>query len=219
MQHKHLNLVETEVKFGAEGSLKFSGYASVFGGVDSYGDTIVAGAYAKTLADRDRPIALRWNHFGPVIGKWTSIKEDDRGLKVEGELTKGHRTAEDAAALLRHGAISGLSIGYIAKDSDPTEYGGRKLKEIELIEISVVEEPADNAAHVDTVKSSLREAGSLADVEAALRQECGLSRGIATEIVVAVKRAVKQGEPEREENAELIKSILDYTPVNLKEEA
>ena len=41
MQVKHLSLVASEIKFGAEGSLKFSGYASVFGGVDSYGDTIV----------------------------------------------------------------------------------------------------------------------------------------------------------------------------------
>ena len=135
---------------GNEGSLQFTGYASVFGGVDSYGDMIMKGAYENTIKDRERPVQLRWNHFGPVIGKYTEIYEDEKGLVVSGELTKGHSVAEDTAALLRHGAISGLSIGYIAKNA--TQDGViRKLTEIDLFEVSVVESPADNAPAVDHV--------------------------------------------------------------------
>lgn len=189
MQVKHLSLAASEIKFGAEGSLKFSGYASTFGGVDSYGDTIVKGAYENTLSDRDRPVAMRWNHYGPIIGKYTSIKEDDNGLFVEGELTKGHSEAENVAALLRHGAISGLSIGYIPVQ---TEQEGviRKLTEIKLIEISVVEEPADLGAQITTLKSCEK----LKDVESVLRLKHGISQRDATAIVAAVKRIEKHGE-------------------------
>ena len=194
MEYKELSLDKCEIKMGAEGALKFSGYASVFDGLDSYGDTIKAGAYKNTLEGRDRPIQLRWNHYGPVIGKFTDLHEDDIGLHVEGELTKGHSTAEDTAALLRHGAISGLSIGYIVKDSAQNGVV-RELKEIELMEISVVESPADNNAHISSIKSSSK----LKDVESILRQK-GFSQKEATEIVASVKRI--HGERESKQKIE-----------------
>lgn len=192
MEHKELAFDKCEIKMGAEGALKFSGYASVFDGLDSYGDTIKAGAYKGTLENRDRPVQLRWNHYGPVIGKFTEIYEDEIGLHVEGELTKGHSTAEDTAASLRHGAISGLSIGYIVKDSQQNGVV-RELKEVELIEISIVESPADNNAHITTIKS----ASKLKDVEQVLRQK-GFSQKEATEIVATVKKIHGDRESERQ---------------------
>lgn len=209
IQHKALSLSATEFKFTNDGALEFSGYASVFDGIDSYGDTIRKGAYTDTLdpEKRKRPILLRWNHFGPVIGKFTEIRQDDKGLFVTGELTKGHSVAEDAAALLRHGAISGLSIGYYAKEE---EFEGpiRVLKAIELIEISVVEEPADLNAQIDTVKSAFSGCESLADVESKLRSELGLSRSNATAIVASVKAAISQSESDsKNEQLELAKLL------------
>lgn len=191
MEIKELALQQTQYKMGAEGNLKFEGYASVFGGLDSYGDTVVEGAYKNTLSNRSRPVQLRWNHYGPVIGKFTDMFEDENGLYVKGELTKGHSVAEDAAALLRHGAISGLSIGYVVKDSEQDGVV-RKLKDIELHEISVVESPADNNAHISSIKS----AEKLKDVESILRHK-GFSQKEATEIVAAVKK-IAYGEREQE---------------------
>lgn len=189
MQLKSLSLKASEIKFDEDGNLKFSGYASVFGGVDSYSDQIVAGAYEETLKNRQRPIALRWNHYGPIIGKYTNIIEDEKGLFVEGELTKGHSVAENVAALLKHGAISGLSIGYYAKK---WEQDGdlRKLTQIELIEVSVVEEPADLGAQITDLKSC----ESLKDIEAVLRHGHGFSQKEATAMVAAVKRVEKHRE-------------------------
>lgn len=192
---------------GAEGSLQFSGYASVFDGLDSYGDTIKAGAYKNTLVDRERPVQLRWNHFGPVIGKLTEMYEDEKGLFVSGELTKGHSVAEDTAALLRHGAISGLSIGYSVKDSEQQGVA-RVLKDIELFEISIVETPADNNAHIQTVKS----ATDLKDVEAILRQK-GFSQKEATAIVAKVKKIHGEREEEKQKTTELetLKNFIQET--------
>lgn len=185
MKHKLLNLSLTGVKMEGAG-YGFEGYASVFNGVDSYGDMIAPGAYTKTLAGRDRPVQMRWNHYGPVIGKWLSLEEDERGLKVSGELTPGHSVAEDAKALLNHGAVSGLSIGYRVRDQE--EKGDYTiLKEIDLIEISVVEEPADNAARISDMKAAIYGAESYKEFEAILREAGGFSGSDATALVAGIK--------------------------------
>ena len=175
MKFKKLDLQKLDLKFVGEG-MTFSGYASVFGGVDSYGDTIDPKAYDATLKDRVRPIRMRWNHYGPVIGKWLRMTTDSVGLFVEGELTPGHSTAIDTYASLKHGAIDGLSIGYIAKSAIENPDGTRLLKEIELIEISIVEEPADINATVSNIKSAIEKANSIREIEATLRDSAGLSR-------------------------------------------
>lgn len=203
MKVKSLALDQAQFKFSEDNALAFKGYASKFGGIDSYGDQVVPGAYAKTLENRSRPVMLRWQHYGPVIGKFTLIKEDDEGLYVEGELTKGHRGAEDAAALLRHGAISGLSIGYVATNEESSG-GINYLKEIELIEISVVEQPADLAAQVEDMKFAGCE--TLKDVEAVIRRDLGFTRTEATGIVSAVKAATRS-DSEGQETQNILETI------------
>lgn len=190
MQYKQIKLDVAEMDFDDDDRM-IRGYASVFDGVDSYGDTVIKGAYADTIENRERPVRMRWNHFGPVIGKWEKMYEDDKGLFVEGKLTPGHSVAEDVYASLKFGAVDGLSIGYIPKEyEDDKETGIRTLKEIELIEISVVEEPADLGAKIDEVKGiseAIAQCESLKDAENCLRDACGLSRSAATAIVSQIK--------------------------------
>ena len=187
MQIKTLQTSSLDLKFAGE-NMRFSGYASVFNGVDSYGDTIVPGAYAKTLTGpREREVKMRWNHYGPVIGKWFRMVEDEKGLFVEGELTPGHSKAVDVYASLKHGAIDGLSIGYYPVQIEQKDDGTRLLKEINLIEISVVEEPADVAARISDIKGALQSAMGLKEIEALLRDAGGFSRADATAIVSRVK--------------------------------
>jgi Escherichia/Staphylococcus phage prohead protease len=194
---KRLELAHTELKLADNGKMIFSGYASVFGGVDSYGDTIAPGAYAKTLKKRERPIRMRWNHYGPVIGKWLQMLEDKKGLWVEGELTPGHSTASDVYASMKHEAIDGMSIGYRVRDQEPINAVTRLLKEIELVEISVVEEPADLAARISDVKSAIEDAATLREIEAALRDSGGFSRADACMLVSRIK-SLTRGELEAE---------------------
>ena len=196
MERKTLSLDAIEVKFDDEKRGVFSGYASKFGGVDSYGDTIVPGAYKKTLKKRERPVQLRWNHYGDVIGKWTRIEEDENGLYVEGELTPGHSKASDVYALLKHGAVTGLSIGYRPVQIRELGDGKRELKEIDLIEISVVESPADNAAHIGDVKSAIEHIESPKDAEEILRAN-GFTRSEACALVSRIK-ALGRGERDSE---------------------
>ena len=188
MQHKLIDLDQIDVKFDDARRGFFSGYASVFGGVDSYGDTVMPGAYKSTIEMRKRPVQMRWNHFGEVIGKWLDIRETDKGLWVEGELTPGHSKAEDVYASLKHGAVSGLSIGYRPVKSFPNETGGLDLHEIDLVEISIVESPADLAAQIGDVKSEFEAIKSEKELEAFLREVGGFSHTIAKGIISKAKR-------------------------------
>ncbi len=211
MHHKLLSLEHTAVKFDEARKGFFSGYASVWNGVDSYGDTIFPGAYKATIEGRNRPIQMRWNHYGDVIGKWLDIREDDVGLYVEGELTPGHSKAQDVYASLKHGAITGMSIGYRPVKSVQNDHGGADLHEIDLVEISVVESPADLAAQINDVKSAIQEAETLKEIEAILRDEGGFSRTHATALVARVK-ALALGDREAEtQTSDLLAAIQAAT--------
>lgn len=206
METKQLALAQTELKFNGA-AFAFSGYASVFGGIDSYGDTIEPGAYKNTLEMRERPIRMRWNHYGEVIGKWMTIREDEKGLYVEGELTPGHSKAQDVFASLKHGAIDGLSIGYRVKAFNQLDNDRRLLKEIDLIEISVVEEPADLSARISEVKSALEKAESLKEIENLLRDVGGFSRVDAKHLVSKIN-SLCQREVEAEKNKQDIENLF-----------
>lgn len=204
MQFKTL---PTEFKFVEAGKvLGFAGYASKFNGIDAYGDMILPGAYEDTLKERQRPILMKRNHFEGVIGKWTNIKEDDVGLWVEGELTPGHSLAQDTYALLKHGAISGLSIGYFIDDEEPMTGNGavRLLKKISLSEISIVDSPADAQANVMVVK----DASSLKEIEAMLRMK-GFSQSEATAIVARVKSLTHGERGDEAKKAEEAKKLAE----------
>ena len=187
MQTKRLPTDALSLKFAPDATGVFEGYASVFGGLDAYGDTILPGAYKKTLKKRERPIRMRWNHYGPVIGKWTDIIEDEKGLYVKGELTPGHSIAGNVYASLKHGAVDGMSIGYRPVQIRELGNGQRELKEIELIEISIAEEPADLGAKLTDVKAAIDAADSLKDIEACLRDAGGFSRADACTLVARIK--------------------------------
>jgi len=195
IEHKLLDVSAAEFKFdGATG--EFEGYASVFNDVDSYGDTSAPGAYKNTLQSRERSVKMRWNHFGPVIGKWLKMEEDEKGLFVRGQLTPGHSVASDVHASLKHGAIDGLSIGFFARGYEEDEDGKRTLTDIELVEVSVVEEPADLNARIANVKTQINEAETLHDLETVLR-DAGLSRAASVSLVSKVKSIV-QSDSEQE---------------------
>lgn len=195
--HKNINLTDVQVKLDPVDGMKFSGYASKFNDIDSYNDTIMQGAYTKTLSNRERPIRLRWNHYGEIIGKWTTIKEDDYGLYVEGELTPNHSKAQDVYALLKHGAIDGLSIGFYLRDFEIKPDGVRVIKEAELVEISVVEEPADLGAVIGDVKSALSEMKTLKEIENLLRDAGKFSKAESTAIVSRVKAIGEQSDSDK----------------------
>ena len=171
----------------------FSGYGSVFGNEDFYGDVVELGAFAKSLAVKTP--AMLWQHDDSApIGVWKSIREDDRGLYMEGQLLVGKvAKATEAYELLKAGALSGLSIGFCSKAWEWTKNDSgdsvRHLKEIDLWEVSLVTFPANEAATVTSVKSM----ESIRDVEETLR-EAGFSRSEAKGLISRVKDLQRDAE-------------------------
>ena len=139
----------------------FSGYASLFGVVDSGGDVVMAGAFARSLIKRGaQGVKMLWQHqAAEPIGLWTSIVEDARGLKVEGRLDLSVMRAREALSLMRKGAIDGLSIGFrTLRATTEKSSGVRRLHEIDLWEISIVTFPMLPQARIGAVKQNCRAA-------------------------------------------------------------
>lgn len=212
---KTLQLEDVSLKMEGETG-KFSGYASVFGGVDSYGDTIIKGAFESTL--RARQPKMFFNHEWTMpIGKWIKVKEDDHGLFVEGELTQGVTLSADVRAAMKHGTIDGLSIGGFIKkgDYEDTE-GGRIIRKwSNLAEVSPVVFPADGAARIDAAsvksidfESALPECMTERDIEKLLR-DSGLGKWEAMAIVSRVKAIVAGRDSRSEAEAKHIAGVLE----------
>ena len=137
----------------------FAGYASLFEIPDLSNDIISRGAFTRTLADRGPGnIKLLFQHeASKPIGVWTTLREDNRGLYVEGQLTLDNSLGRDVHALLRSGAIDGLSIGFRSANSNrPTKRSGRRLDLIDLWEISIVTFPMLPSARIAAVKTQPR---------------------------------------------------------------
>ncbi len=206
LARKTIALQDVQIKVSGDGAGSFEGYASVFGGVDSYGDTIQRGAFAYTLKTHGKP-KLLYGHdwYGLPIGKYTVAKEDDHGLFVAGEFTPGIARAQDVRAAMAHGTLDGLSVGGYVKagDYEELEGGGRLIKRwTRLVEVSPVVFPADEAARVDVgsvkgadILEAIAELESARDLERLLRDAAGLSKGAATALVARAKKVLGVGDP------------------------
>jgi HK97 family phage prohead protease len=139
--------------------MRFHGYASLFGIADGSGDIVMPGAFRDSLARRGaRGIRMLFQHDpGRPLGVWTDIREDARGLLVEGELSLRAASVRDIAALMAHGAIDGLSIGFrTVKAVTSRATGLRQLLHVDLWEISLVTFPMLASARVTQLTPSPR---------------------------------------------------------------
>ena len=138
----------------ADGS--FHGYASLFGETDLNRDLVLPGAFRRSIAKRGPGgIRMLFQHDPAApIGIWQDIREDHRGLFVRGRLMTEVAKGREVLALMRAGAIDGLSIGFrTVRGRTDAKSGVRHLVEIDLWEVSVVTFPMLPAARISAVKS------------------------------------------------------------------
>lgn len=200
--HKTLSLSDVRLTKASGTTGRFSGYASVFGGVDSYGDTIIKGAFESTLRTHGKPKMFFDHVWDLPVARIDVAKEDDHGLYIEWEMTPGLSKAADIQAALDHGTLDGLSIGGFIKKGDYEETeGGRVIRKwTKLLEVSVVAFPADAAARVEMTKGAdileaIQEASTVREIEQLLRDAAGLSKGAAEALVARIKSVAFAGEP------------------------
>ena len=211
---KTLRFDDVNLKVQGE-SGTFEGYASKWDGVDSYGDTILKGAFLETLK-QSQPKMFFNHEWKMPVGKWISAEEDGVGLFVKGELTPNLGLAADVRAAMMHGTLDGLSIGGFLKKGDYEEKNGGRIirKWSQLAEISPVVFPADSAARIDmsSVKSMdfeslLPECKSERDIEQLLR-DSGLGKWEAMAIVSRVKSILVGRDSQENDEAKLDALIL-----------
>lgn len=158
----------TNLEIKALSNMQFEGHGSVFGNVDLGGDVVLPGAFKRTLAqhksDGSLP-AMFWMHDpSRVAGKWLDMYEGDGGLVTKGELAPTD-LGKEIHTLLKMEAVKGLSIGYIATETDYTNDGVRLIKSADLIEVSIVSIPMNPRAQIAHVKSRLSARGEYVPTE------------------------------------------------------
>ena len=168
------------------------GYASVFGGVDSYGDTIEKTAFDSVIKSGQKPLMFyQHNRWSIPIGVWEELSVDEKGLKVKGRLNLELAEAREVYSALKFGSLNGMSIGFRMHDRD-YEYDDNDICHIkniaELLEISIVNFPADKEARIDNVKSEDRDLNDIRDCEHYLR-ELGISKKMAQKLISVIKTA------------------------------
>ena len=125
--------------------LRIAGYAALFDKPDGARDTIRAGAFARSLAEKRGLFPLYWQHRPDMrIGWVETVGEDARGLRI---IARIDNPDGRAAKMLRDRAVDGLSFGYRAQHFTSTG-NGRELVDIELFEVSVVTHPLQHEARV-----------------------------------------------------------------------
>ena len=122
-------------------SLAIEGFASLFNLEDLSGDIVLPGAFRDGLpAGRGVPMLYQHEPTDP-IGRWKVVRQGIRGLWVEGEILDATDRSRSVQALVRRGALNGLSIGFRTQTSRPRQPRGRFLEAIELWEVSIVTFP------------------------------------------------------------------------------
>lgn len=152
---KRLSVRLLDVKTSGLAERQFKGHGAVFRNLDRGGDIIVPGAFRKTLeqhaAEGSWPVMLFGHDHMKVPGKWLDMREDATGLAVTGEFARTP-LGDECRELVKSGSLSGMSIGYLAREVDWDRDGNRLLKEVELLECSLVSLPMNPQAQVQQAK-------------------------------------------------------------------
>lgn len=176
---------------GEDGTVE--GYGSVFGVKDSYDDVIASGAFMKSLSEHKAagtmPAMLWQHHPSEPIGVWSEMVEDSKGLKIKGRLALDTVRGKEAHALLKMGALNGLSIGFVSKAwAYDKETDIRTLTEVDLWEVSLVTFPANGKSRITNVKAvDVVGMKTIRQAEKALR-DAGFTDDAAKAFVAEVKR-------------------------------
>ena len=182
MQKKQVPFQVKEISDSGE----FAGYASVFDVEDSYGDVVVKGAFERTIAEHETaksmPKLLLQHDSNQIIGEHILMREDEKGLYIEGKIYKDDIEIPEAGKaykLIKRGQLSGISIGFSLYENGESYDQSRDvwlLTGIRLWENSLVTFAANPEARVESVKSHLRRGDMppASQIERALR-DIGLS--------------------------------------------
>lgn len=189
------------------------GVAAGYGNIDAHGDIFAPGAFAASLkamkAGGRQPAMLLHHDINRPAGRWDTFAENDDGLHVKGALALEAADGREAYALLKGGALSGLSVGFKALRTRKGANGAMIITEAELFEVSLVSVPSNPKTRIESVKGL----GSVRDLEDLLRDHGMSGRQAKRAAAAAFKAADRDDTPAISEKAhhKFSASIADLT--------
>jgi uncharacterized protein len=190
--------------FGDSGS--FEGYAAIFGNVDLGGDVIDRGAFKDIVKGRNGQTKILYQHnMRDPIGT-ASVEQDDKGLAFKGQLILEAPSARSAYALMKGGALDGMSIGYdvLPGGADVMKSGVRQLKALKLWEISPVTFGMNPLAGISNVKGIT----TIREFEDFLRDVGGYTNAQAKALASGGFKALQEARDEPS-GAAIVKQIFE----------
>ena len=227
LEYKQFAFSEIECKDDSSNERgTFKGVASTFGNTDLGGDIMVRGCFRESMKawaeKQELPACLYQHDMREPVGDYLAMKEGRSGLDVEGKLwidgdLPPLQKSVQAYRMLTGTGPKGLSIGFIPKDVEPQRNGTRKIKNVDLLEVSIVSFPMNPKARITQAKSFFSEEdGSLLskrDAEDLLRECFNLTQSQAKIFLAkgwdALTRDVEDGQGHREDGDSEMKSVLD----------
>lgn len=164
------DIFELKANIGVDEAGAITAMAWPFGAADRVGDVIHKGAFAAAKP----PLPMLFGHQpNDPIGVWNEIVEAPDGLQVKGQLLIDDvPRAREVHALVKSGALRGISIGFQTQQAKPRRGGGRDITALDLVEISLVTVPMHPGARITSSKSA---AAAIALAEAINRAAAALT--------------------------------------------
>ncbi|MCW1249655.1 HK97 family phage prohead protease [Acaricomes phytoseiuli] len=182
-----------DIKAAPEENGIFTGYASVFGNVDSYGDRVTKGAFEKSLAtygENGAGIPCYWSHqmSDPMkcIGQTVGAKEDERGLLVRVQLDMDNPVAQQTHRLIKAGLVKQMSFAFDVEDFAIVKEGDRQvyeLRELKIHEVSVVQVGANQETELLDVKERLTSVKAGRKISAQNEDRLTKAAGLISEVL------------------------------------
>jgi len=132
---------------------EFEGFASTYGNIDLVNDTVIKGAFTKTIKDKGGKISICHQHNREDLLGLGMLTDDVKGLLMHGALNMAVKRSVEDFSLMKQGVLDSLSIGYNIIDAEFDKSGVLMLKELRLNEVSLVDNPADIEAAILGIKS------------------------------------------------------------------
>ena len=162
--HKRFHATKISVKQdGDSGDTQIEAILSETGIVDLDGDVIMEGAFDTAISEEQSPPMLfMHDRYKGAIGRWSDLAMDGTKLIANGKIFTGEDgfdLARQAKKLAIEELLKGVSIGFrlvkwVTVHTDERPWGWDIL-ELDLLEASLVDVPANPSAEVTDIKRKL----------------------------------------------------------------
>ena len=138
--------------------LRIEGYANTVD-KDRVGDVVRASAWAKGVENfKNNPILLYQHDHDKPIGKVTNLTIDPKGLHIEAVISEVAEKQYGVKTLIKEGILRSFSVGFKPKDAEYDKISDTfAIKELDLLEVSVVSVPCNQYSLFSVKKSFEKE--------------------------------------------------------------